>query len=263
HCLVRWINVKRPKKLGGLGVLDLGFFSRALRLRWLWYQWTEPERPWVGAEVSCNDIDKALFRASTRVTVGNGARARFWESSWLDGQAPRDIAPHLYKLAWCKNNSVQEDLQEERWTRGLWRMSTSEEIAEYAILWWKLWGFQLNDQEDSISWKWTADGQYSAKSAYNIQFEGTFSSSRWQDIWKSKAEGKHRFFVWLFLQSKILTADRLMARHWPCDPICSLCDQAQETAEHLCLHRLCSGSLDSGLHIHGRPCHCSIAISFN
>lgn len=26
--------------------------------------------------------------------------------------------------------------------------------------------------EDEISWKWTADGEYSTKSAYQIQFEG-------------------------------------------------------------------------------------------
>jgi mannosylglycoprotein endo-beta-mannosidase len=51
HCLVRWTKVKRPKILGDLGVLDLEAFSRALRHRWLWYQWVEPDRPWVGSEV--------------------------------------------------------------------------------------------------------------------------------------------------------------------------------------------------------------------
>ena len=38
HCLVKWTKTTRPKKFGGLGILDLDLFSRALRLRWLWYQ---------------------------------------------------------------------------------------------------------------------------------------------------------------------------------------------------------------------------------
>jgi hypothetical protein len=38
HCLVNWKRVQRPKKLGGLGILDLSRFNTALRLRWKWYQ---------------------------------------------------------------------------------------------------------------------------------------------------------------------------------------------------------------------------------
>jgi hypothetical protein len=37
HCLVRWPNVQKSKKTSGLGVLGLQRFSRALRLRWLWF----------------------------------------------------------------------------------------------------------------------------------------------------------------------------------------------------------------------------------
>jgi hypothetical protein len=48
-CKVNWQKVCRPKELGGLGILDLDKFSRALRLRWLWYKWTAPDRPWVGS----------------------------------------------------------------------------------------------------------------------------------------------------------------------------------------------------------------------
>ena len=36
HCLVNWKQVLLPKELGGLGVLDLDCFGRALILRWLW-----------------------------------------------------------------------------------------------------------------------------------------------------------------------------------------------------------------------------------
>jgi hypothetical protein len=77
HCLVRWEKVKRPKKLGGLGVLDLELFSRALRLCWLWFRWTDPDRPWVVSEVTCSKDDKQLFRASTVVSVGNDCKAEF------------------------------------------------------------------------------------------------------------------------------------------------------------------------------------------
>jgi len=89
----------RPKKFGGLGILDLYLFSGALRLRWLWYQWTTPNRPWVGTEPPVNDVDRQLFRASTVVTLGNGEKASFWQSAWLNGQAPMDRFPDLFKWA--------------------------------------------------------------------------------------------------------------------------------------------------------------------
>jgi hypothetical protein len=144
HCLVRWTKVKRPKRLGGLRVLDFERFSRALRLRWLWYQWVEPDRPWVGFDVPCDEIDKQLFRASTLVSVGDGKTASFWESAWLNGRAPRDIAPKLFKLAWRKRNTVAEDLHNQNWTRGLWRMSSADEMAELVLLWDKLQNVQLS-----------------------------------------------------------------------------------------------------------------------
>jgi hypothetical protein len=130
HCLVSWKKVQRPKKLGGLGVIDLELFRRALRLRWLWYQWTEPDHPWVGTEVPCSDIDKQLFRVSTIVQIGNGHKAKFWDSPWIDGCAPRDLAPRLFMLAWRKNQTVAMDLQNDNWTRGLWKMTSAEEMAE-------------------------------------------------------------------------------------------------------------------------------------
>lgn len=115
HCLINWKKVLLPKQMGGLGLLDLNLFSRALRLRWLWYEWSNPDRPCVGTSTPCDNIYRQLFRASTVVAVGNGTRAKFWHCSWLDGKAPMDIAPNLFKLAWRKHRTVKEELTDHSW----------------------------------------------------------------------------------------------------------------------------------------------------
>ena len=58
--------------MGGLGILDLEKFARALRLRWLWFEWTAPEKPWVGLETPNDDTDRELFNAATAVPLGMG-----------------------------------------------------------------------------------------------------------------------------------------------------------------------------------------------
>jgi hypothetical protein len=42
---VNWQTYLRPKNLGGLGIKDLEKFNRALRLRWLWHNWDQQEKP--------------------------------------------------------------------------------------------------------------------------------------------------------------------------------------------------------------------------
>jgi len=236
HCLVNWPTTRRPKKFGGLGILDLDLFSRAFRLRWLWFQWTEPDRPWVGTEPPIDAIDRQLFRASTTVTIGDGLKASFWQSSWLHGKAPMDLYPDLYRLAWRKNRSVKEELQNQSWTRGLWRMETVDEMAQFVELWDHVHNVQLLNSEDQIKWNWTTHGDYTSKSAYLAQFNGAYSPFRGDFIWKAEAEGKHKFFAWLLIQSRILTADNLTVRGCPCSSVCVMCDQESETPAHLILH---------------------------
>jgi hypothetical protein len=77
HSLVNWPTICRPKDLGGLVVSDLERFGRTLRLRWLWQEWGQDPKPWVGLGVPCKDTGKLLFNSSTTVTIGNGNKARF------------------------------------------------------------------------------------------------------------------------------------------------------------------------------------------
>lgn len=211
-------------------------FGRALRLRWLWYEWIDPNRPWAGTMLPCDAGDRQLFRASTVLTIGDGRKAKFWQSSWLNGMAPMDIAPNLYKLAWRKNLTVRKELQDDNWMRGLWRMRDADTIYEFVKLWGLVQQVQLNEQQDTIVWRWTSSGQYTTRSAYMMQCQGSYSTFDTGGVWRAATEGKHKIFAWLALQNKVLTADRLADRNWDCNQICPLSDQENETISHLALH---------------------------
>lgn len=135
HCLVSWRRVQRPKQSGGLGVLDLAAFNRALRIRWQWLQWIDNNKPWSEMTIHHTPTELELFRTCTTISLGNGQRATFWHDRWLQGKSPKEIAPDLYRLAWRKNENVATGLTNGQWKRGLRRLSTTEEINQYFELW--------------------------------------------------------------------------------------------------------------------------------
>jgi hypothetical protein len=99
HSLINWPTTCLPKVKGGLGILDLERFTRALRLRWLWFKWKQKQRAWNQLEIPCDRIDRELFCASTVVTIGDGKTAPFWCSNWINGTMAKSIAPLLYEKA--------------------------------------------------------------------------------------------------------------------------------------------------------------------
>ena len=228
-CKVNWDLVCKPKKHGGLGVLNLDKFAKALRLRWLWFEWEEPTRPWIGMGTPCTDEDRDFFAAATSVTVGNGHVAKFWNSSWLDGMRPQDLAPGIFDLSRRKNCSVKQALTNNTWishidiSNGL----TIDHVQQFANLWEKVAQVTLaEDMEDSIIWKFTKDGSYSASSAYKAQFEGLTTSAMVLSVWKVWAPPRCKFFAWLVLQDRIWTSDHLARRGWTNCGLCPLCKQS-------------------------------------
>jgi hypothetical protein len=56
--------------------------------------------------VPCDDKDMQLFRACTKITIGDGQSANFWNDRWLSGPAPTEMAPLVYRLARGKSLCV-------------------------------------------------------------------------------------------------------------------------------------------------------------
>ncbi|KAE8812620.1 hypothetical protein D1007_10319 [Hordeum vulgare] len=121
NCRVAWKLICRPKHLGGLGVLDLSKFGRALRLRWLWLEWKHPDRPWVKSPLPCSNEEKELFAMATEITVGDGRATNFWHDRWLEGLCRKWIAPSLFRIAARKNRSVWDAIKDDKWLHDLSR----------------------------------------------------------------------------------------------------------------------------------------------
>lgn len=110
-----------------------------------------------------------MFAASTVVIVGDGKLARFWTLSWIGGRTPKAMAPSLFKKSKRKNLTVQKALIDNRWISHVTPLVTSQEIREYVMLWEEVSQIQLRENvQDSIRWRWTVDGEYTAKNAYCI-----------------------------------------------------------------------------------------------
>lgn len=169
-----------------MAILDLDRFCQALRLRWLWFSWSDMDKSWKGMSLPVDSVDMALFNAATTVTVHNGRKASFWNSSWLKGNAPSSLFPLLYKHSKRKKRTVKEALQGHQWIKDVAYNLTNELLHEYFRLWTAIWSAQLNlqdDCEDEIIWILEGSGRYSASPAYNIQFVGQVLSNFPKLVW--------------------------------------------------------------------------------
>lgn len=141
----------------------------------------------------CDAKDRDLFSASTIVTIGDGKTAEFWTSSWLHGQTAKNLAPTLFKKSKRKKILVHQATRNNRWVSHILPIQSEQELCEFVNLWEQITNVLSNvnrddSMEDSITWRWTQDGEYTTQSAYQIQFEGTYSTVRWVPIWRAKKQ---------------------------------------------------------------------------
>ncbi len=234
-CKINWSRTCFPTASGGLGILNLDKFARALRLRWLWHEWRSPEKAWVGSGTPCDDTDKLLFTAATSITVGDGARASFWELAWLQGRRLKNVAPLVYAaskkrparfsgpppqingymILTCRGNTS-------------WTMELIDLLIE---VWSAVQNLHLIEhEEDKITWKLTSHGECTATLAYKAQLLGTTATNFNNLIWKPWAPRKCKIFAGLIIQNRVWTSDKLATGGWPNGSMRPLCRHSQETA---------------------------------
>jgi hypothetical protein len=136
------------------------------------------------------------FFAST-MSVGNGLTAKFWEDRWINGQSISELAPLLHACVpkrHRKSRTVADALLNHRWAQDIQGTLGIHEIGQYLQIWHTMNDTTLTDVPDCLIWKCTANGSYTASSAYLASFHGSWACPVWKHIW---APPRLKFFHWL------------------------------------------------------------------
>jgi hypothetical protein len=153
--------VCRPTDFGGLGVLDLRFFSFALRLRC--------ESCWAKLPAKSEKAVAAMAAVSMSVSIGDGSSCRLWTDCWATVGPLNLFAPELFAAISRTGikRTLKDGLLNNRWARDIVGTPTVQVLCQYLRVWRILGDVVLDPvQEDRFVWKWLADGKYSASLAY-------------------------------------------------------------------------------------------------
>lgn len=249
-CMVAWATCCRPTEMGGLGISDLRLTGYALQTRWLWLQKTDEERAWSQLPIRVSKEVRAFFKASTYTLLGNGQQTLFWEDRWIEGQGVETIAPYIYQRIPKQTRQTQtvcEGMSGRAWVRCITGGLSISKISDYLHLWAKLENIQLVDRPDKVVWRWTNDGKYTSKSAYNMMHSGSTSLIEHKLIWRTWALLRVKIFLWLAIKRRHWTGDRQRRHGLEAAEACYLCDQGDETIDHIIV--ACPSSRELWFHI--------------
>jgi hypothetical protein len=174
---------------------NLEKFSRALRLRWLWCNWDKNGKPWRQLLKITDQADTDLFFSSTVVSIGDGKVTPFWEARWLMGASPKELAPNLYQANRFKHRCVHDELTNLNWIKSLGDIQSPSLLEEFTMMFMALSSVVLTQQKDVIQWRWTSNAQFLVASAYDYQFQGSYSQFPAEGIWKAATAPKCKFFA--------------------------------------------------------------------
>lgn len=154
-----------------------------------------------------------------------------------EGRSLADLAPTLLSeiSGRASRLSVAEALHANGWLRAIHPELSFQALVDLLVVHDRVAEVILSDDDDRFCWKWSGNGTYMASSAYVAFFRGRVLAAGATEVWSSKAPTKSKTFMWLALKNRCCMADRLSKWGLPHPARCPLCDQSDETIDHLLL----------------------------
>jgi zinc-binding in reverse transcriptase len=237
------------RNMGGWGVLNLEYMNTAFLCKWYWKcTYINSKGLWqslIAFKYSYNSSSShvsAFWQAVTSVShflllgakriVGNGHSINFWLDNWYNDY----LLSIQFPLVYAKTKSVRPSLSEV-WNGGQIKLNLSRGVSiamrhEKSQLLSILQNLRFTQSDDLAVWVWEPTGLYTIKSLYTFLCFGGVKTYLSKSVWSLKIPLKHKLFLWMLLNNKILTKDNLCKRNWTGDITCVFCS-APESVDHL------------------------------
>ena len=263
--LVNWKTVCLEKSRGGLGVRGLSVMNQALLCKWCWRFANERDSLWrmvistkFGEEAGgwysrdirggygtglWKDIRKEWLSFSQNAipSLGNGSRLAFWKDPWGDETVLSHAFPTLFNLAVHKDARVVDvwdsSVEVGGWSPVFLRPFNDWEMEEVERFFIFLHNKKIRPaKEDRLLLKDSSTDGFSVSHMYRKLMFAPPLDFPSRSILNPIVPPKLGFFAWEASWGKVLTLDQLKRMGIPIVNRCFLCEEHEETIDHLLIH---------------------------
>lgn len=258
NSLAAWDMVCRPKKHGGLGVINLRIQNDALLMKFLHKFYNHADVPWVSLIWNTYYVDTIphaaepcgsawwrdvlhlcpTFRGVSTTEVRSGQSTLFWKDLWLDAVLSEKF-PRAYSYAVNEDASVRQFLSSADLREAFHLPLSVQAHDEVRQLQTQVASIDISsDRHDSWTYIWGAK-TYTAKAYYAFYFREVQVHAAFRWLWRSSCIPRIKVFGWLLLSDRLNTRNMLKRRHFNIGSNldCLLCEtHVEETVEHLFFH---------------------------
>lgn len=255
--MVRWKLICRPKKVGGLGILNTAVMNECLMIKWwwkivstmgspnpkpLWYTILQGKYFPASSPLMVNPSNgsqfwrsiykvRDVFLSFVKFSVHNGRSVCFWRDLWHPSGRLDALFPTLFSFCSDPDISIAE-LAAKDWDLGLRRTLSPDELVD----WQRLVAMlpSLSKDEDEVSWTLTASSKFSVKSLYSALVGGR-PTNRFSPVWRARVPPKGKMFLWQAFRGKLPASDQILKRYGISSDACCM-SQALESTAHIFFH---------------------------